>query len=134
MDSAIVIWKKLNRRKEENYMVQYKEEMQEVVEWLEHPNELGKAPAKIEFTKEFTDSDGIHCLIFRFKKGMLSPWLLAIHSESGIFRMLSGNPRLFNCRDESAKRFSGEFEKQEDIECVFDIFLLFLYVYGILCV
>ena len=50
------------------------------------------------------------------------------------FRMLSGNPRLFNCRDESAKRFSGEFEKQEDIECVFGIFLLFLYVYGILCV
>lgn len=50
------------------------------------------------------------------------------------FRMLSGNPRLFNCRDESAKRFSGEFEKQEDIECVFEIFLLFLYVYGILCV
>ena len=76
MDSAIVIWKKLNRRKEENYMVQYKEEMQEVVEWLEHPNELGKAPAKIEFTKEFTASDGIHCLIFRFKKGLLSPWLL----------------------------------------------------------
>ena len=50
------------------------------------------------------------------------------------FRMLSGNPRLFNCRDESAKRFSGEFEKQEDIEYVFEIFLLFLYVYGILCV
>ena len=48
--------------------------------------------------------------------------------------MLSGNPRLFNCRDESAKRFSVEFENQEDVECVFDIFLIFLYVYGILCV
>lgn len=67
------------------YMAKYEKEMQEVVEWLEHPNELGKAPSKIEFTKEFTDPDGIHCLIFRFKKGMLSPWLLAIHSESGIF-------------------------------------------------
>ena len=51
-----------------------------------------------------------------------------------VFKMLSGNPRLFNCRDESAKRFSVEFENQEDVECVFDIFLLFLYVYGILCV
>ena len=51
------------------------------------------------------------------------------------FRKLSGNPRLFNCRDESAKRFSGEFgKKQEDTEYMFDIFLLFLYVYGILCV
>lgn len=65
--------------------MQYEKEMSEVVEWLKHPNELGKAPAKIEFVKEFTDPDDIHCCIFKFKKGILSPWLLAIHSDSGVF-------------------------------------------------
>ena len=63
----------------------YEKEKDEVINWLKHPNELGKAPFKIEFTKEFTAPDGIHCLIFKFKTGALSPWLLAIHSDSGIF-------------------------------------------------
>ena len=35
--------------------------------------------------KEFTDEEGCHCLIFKFKKGLFSPWLMAIHSDSGIF-------------------------------------------------
>ena len=63
----------------------YEKERDEVIDWLKHPNELGKAPFKIEFAKEFTDPEGIHCLIFKFKTGALSPWLLAIHSDSGIF-------------------------------------------------
>lgn len=66
-------------------MAQYDKEKQELIEWLMHPNELGKAPAKIEFVKEFTDEEDVHCLIFKFKKGMLSPWMLAIHSDSGMF-------------------------------------------------
>lgn len=66
-------------------MTNYENEKAEVIEWLKHPNELAKAPAKIEFVKEFTDEEGIHCLIFRFKKGIFSPWMMAIHSDSGIF-------------------------------------------------
>ena len=63
----------------------YEKERDEVIEWLKHPNELAKAPSKIEFVKEFTDEEDCKCLIFRFKAGMLSPWLLAIHSDCGIF-------------------------------------------------
>lgn len=66
-------------------MANYDNEKAEIIEWLKHPNELGKAPHKIEFVKEFTDKEGIHCLIFRFKAGLLSPWLMAIYSDSGIF-------------------------------------------------
>lgn len=66
-------------------MANYDNEKAEIIEWLKHPNELGKAPHKIEFVKEFTDAEGFHCLIFRFKAGLLSSWLMAIHSDSGIF-------------------------------------------------
>ena len=76
-------------------MANYENEMREVADWLKHPNELGKAPlilkhilvfiGKMEFVKEFTDEEGCHCLIFKFKKGLFSPWLMAIHSDSGIF-------------------------------------------------
>lgn len=61
------------------------EERQRVIEWLEHPNELGCKPQKIEFTQEFTDEDGIQCMIFKYRKTLLSPWLLAISSDSGVF-------------------------------------------------
>ena len=57
-------------------MANYENEMREVADWLKHPNELGKAPFKMEFVKEFTDEEGCHCLIFKFKKGLFSPWLM----------------------------------------------------------
>ena len=63
----------------------YEEKKQEIIEWLMHPSELGCEPAAIEFTKEFTDEDGIQCLIYKYKKTKKSPWLLAIASDSGIF-------------------------------------------------
>lgn len=66
-------------------MSNYIKEQNEVIDWLKHPNELGKAPSKIEFVKEFTDPEGVNCKIFKYKTGMFSPWLLAIHSDSGIF-------------------------------------------------
>ena len=66
-------------------MTNYNEEKQAVIEWLMHPNELGCKPSKIEYTNEFVSEDGIRCIIFKFKKSLLSPWLLAIWSESGVF-------------------------------------------------
>lgn len=66
-------------------MAQYDKEIEEIAEWLLHPSELGRIPKRIEFVKEFTDKDGINCKIFRYKTGMFSPWLMAIHSDSGIF-------------------------------------------------
>lgn len=66
-------------------MAKYENEMLEVINWLKHPNELAKEPATIEFAKEFTDEEDFHCIIFRFKEDDDSPWLMAIHSDSGIF-------------------------------------------------
>lgn len=54
-------------------------------QWLSHPNELGRKPAKIEYTNSFKDEDEIKCLIFKYKKTILSKWLLGIVSESGVF-------------------------------------------------
>ena len=65
--------------------MQYRKEMQEVVTWLEHPSELAKAPAEIEFAKVFTDPDGLHCLIFRYRNEPASPWLMAVNCELGVF-------------------------------------------------
>ena len=33
-------------------MANYENEMREVADWLKHPNELGKAPFKMEFVKD----------------------------------------------------------------------------------
>ena len=62
-----------------------KEASEELAQWLSYPTELGCRPAKVEFTTEFDDPDGIHCMIFRFQKTLLGKWLLGIVSESGTF-------------------------------------------------
>lgn len=46
-------------------------------EWLSHPDELGKAPAKLEIAGEF-DLHGLHYYIFKFKKSILSSWKVAV--------------------------------------------------------
>ena len=61
------------------------QEKQNVIEWLAHPNELGCKPQKIEFTKEFTDDEGDLCMIFKYRKTLFSPWLLAIACDGGPF-------------------------------------------------
>lgn len=61
------------------------ERMEQVINWLKHPAELGKEPAEIEFVKEFTDPEGFNCQIYKFKADKGSPWLLAINSDSGVF-------------------------------------------------
>ena len=49
----------------------------EMTNWLSHPQELGKAPAKIECGGEF-DYQGLHYYIFKYKKTVLGKWLLGI--------------------------------------------------------
>ena len=69
-------------------------EKKKVIEWLMHPSELGKEPQAIEYVRTVTSDDGRECMIFKYKKSMLSPWLLAISSESGIFsRMEKYDPK-----------------------------------------
>lgn len=48
-----------------------------MISWLSDPSELGKAPSKIECTKEF-DLHDLHYYIFKFKKGILGDWLLGV--------------------------------------------------------
>ena len=57
--------------------------MEELENWLADPSELGRKPAKIEYTASF--EDGIKCMIFKFKKSFFGKWLLGIVSESGTF-------------------------------------------------
>lgn len=45
--------------------------------WLSHPNELGKAPSKIECVGEFTRHDMTY-FIFRYKKSFFSEWFLGV--------------------------------------------------------
>ncbi len=46
-------------------------------EWLAHPKELGKAPARIECAGEF-ELHGLRYYIFKFKKALLGKWLLRV--------------------------------------------------------
>lgn len=48
-----------------------------MIEWLKHPNELGKEPYKIECVKEF-DLYDLHYYIFRFKTKLFDDWKLAV--------------------------------------------------------
>lgn len=48
-----------------------------MVEWLSHPDELGKSPSKIEHAGEF-DLYDMHYYIFKFKKGLFGDWLLGV--------------------------------------------------------
>ena len=50
---------------------------QAMTEWLAHPQELGKAPAKIAYTETF-DLHDMRYYIFRYKKSMLGKWLLGV--------------------------------------------------------
>ena len=55
-----------------------KNAMEELEDWLSDPSELGKKPAKIEYTNSFEDEDGIKCLIFKYKKSVLGKGMLGL--------------------------------------------------------
>lgn len=46
-------------------------------EWLSHPQELGKKPAKLEIAGEF-DLHELHYYIFKFKKSLFDSWRVAV--------------------------------------------------------
>ncbi len=48
-----------------------------MIEWLKHPNELGKEPFKIECTKEIELHD-MHYYVFRFKEKFFDNWMLGV--------------------------------------------------------
>lgn len=48
-----------------------------LVQWLSHPQELGKKPAKIEYAGTFILYD-MHYYIFKYKKGIFGKWLLGV--------------------------------------------------------
>lgn len=51
--------------------------LESMKEWLAHPDELGKEPAKIELAGEF-DLHELHYYIFKYKKSILGKWLLGV--------------------------------------------------------
>lgn len=48
-----------------------------MIEWLSHPQELGKAPVKIECTGNI-ELNGMTYYLFRYKKSALGRWLLGV--------------------------------------------------------
>ena len=56
---------------------QQKAAVSAMTEWLAHPQELGKAPAKIEIAGEF-DLHGCRYYILKYKKSLLGKWLVGV--------------------------------------------------------
>lgn len=56
---------------------QRKAAMAVMSEWLAHPQELGREPARLEIAGEF-DLHDLHYYIFKYKKSLLSKWLLGV--------------------------------------------------------
>ena len=50
---------------------------EDLIEWLQHPNELGKKPSSIEYVEDFELHEMTY-YIFKYKKSMLGAWLLGI--------------------------------------------------------
>ena len=48
-----------------------------MAQWLADPHELGKEPGRIECAGEF-GLHGMRYYIFKFKTGVLSPWLVGV--------------------------------------------------------
>ncbi len=51
--------------------------MQAMIQWLSHPQELGKAPAKIQCAGTF-ERYGMRYYLFQYKKSTLGKWLLGV--------------------------------------------------------
>lgn len=67
------------KTQEELYMNQKQMEAakKSMVQWLAHPQELGKEPSKIECAGEF-DLHDLHYYIFKYKKGMFGKYLIGV--------------------------------------------------------
>ena len=57
--------------------IQMRAASEAMTEWLSHPQELGRAPAKIECAGEF-DLYDMHYYIFRYKKTSMGEWLIGV--------------------------------------------------------
>lgn len=99
----------------ENYKIE--QSKCELENWLSDPNELGFKPYKIEYTNSFEDGDGIKCKIFKYKKSMLSKWLLGIVSDSGTFSEMKEYKQVTEIEDaklliETLKKYWKEMAKK----------------------
>ena len=66
--------------KGENTMtIQQQAALQSMIDWLEHENELGRKPSKIEIAGEF-DLHDMHYYIFKYKKSMLGKCVITSYS------------------------------------------------------
>ena len=56
---------------------QIKAAQENMVAWLSDPQEMGKAPSRIECAGQF-DYNDMHYYIFKFKAGLFGKWLLGV--------------------------------------------------------
>lgn len=66
--------------------IQMRAAREAMTEWLSHPQELGKPPARLECAGEF-DLHDLHYYIFRYQKTAGDPWLIGVaggYEEDGL--------------------------------------------------
>lgn len=81
---------------------------QELSQWLEHPNELGRKPYAIKEVLCFNDKDMEYYAI-KYKKSMFSSWLLGVvgYAEGEIYPSINFSemkPFRANCVEEDARK------------------------------
>lgn len=71
-DGWVIAWKGKNMHQKQQDIAQ-----NDMAQWLADPHELGKEPGRIECAGEFV-LHGMRYYIFKFKTGVLSPWLVGV--------------------------------------------------------
>ena len=71
-DGWVIAWKGKNMHQKQQDIAQ-----NDMAQWLADPHELGKEPGRIECAGEF-ELHGMRYYIFKFKTGVLSPWLVGV--------------------------------------------------------
>ena len=71
-DGWVIAWKGENMHQKQQDIAQ-----NDMAQWLADPHELGKEPGRIECAGEFV-LHGMRYYIFKFKTGVLSPWLVGV--------------------------------------------------------
>lgn len=71
-DGWVIAWKGKNMHQKQQDIAQ-----NDMAQWLADPHELGREPGRIECAGEF-ELHGMRYYIFKFKTGVLSPWLVGV--------------------------------------------------------
>ena len=89
--------------------------LENMINWLQHPSELGKKPGKIEITFDF-ELDNMTYYVFKYKKSLLGKWLIGV---CGGYE----NDELENCGHvfSEMQPYNEQSAKEDAIKLVYDV-------------